>query len=126
MYRRIHSNKTEFESGKVKKVKKVNPTATSKILHSCCPDLFVMWDANIRARYHKYNGEGTDYYQFLVDTREVWNALGDTVSELSGILINNIVCKRLFPRVFCSARSGFRDMRRRRCIFQGKNNSWLL
>jgi len=41
-------SKTSFQSkSEKKKVKNINSTATSKILHLCCPDLFVMWDGNI-------------------------------------------------------------------------------
>lgn len=76
-------SKTSFQSksGK-KKVKNINSTATSKILHLCCPDLFVMWDRNIRSGYRKYNGGGEDYFQFLKDMKEILNALQDTVEEL--------------------------------------------
>lgn len=72
---------TEFNS-KSGKRKNVNSTATSKILHLCCPDLFVMWDANIRVGYHKYNGDGEDYFQFLKDMKDLWNALNNTINKL--------------------------------------------
>jgi len=72
---------TEFKS-KSGSVKHVNSTATSKVLHLCCPDLFVMWDAKIRDGYHKFNGDGEDYFQFLIDVKNVWNTLEDTIKEL--------------------------------------------
>jgi len=53
-------SQTEFKTGKT-----VNSTATSKVLHLCCPDLFVMWDANIRSGYRKNNGDGQEYFEFL-------------------------------------------------------------
>jgi len=74
---------TEFRS-KSGKVKNVNSTTTSKVLHLCCPDLFVMWDGNIRTGYQKYNGDGEDYFQFLLDVKTIWNLLRETIKKLQG------------------------------------------
>lgn len=72
--------------------KKANPknvsyTATSKILHLCCPSLFMMWDTNIRNHYHKYHREqgndGKDYLGFLLNTKEILNAMNNQVEGLS-------------------------------------------
>lgn len=62
--------------------KYVGSTAASKVLHLCCPDLFLMWDADIRNGYEKWEGDGKDYFQFLVDMQRLWNALNKTIEEL--------------------------------------------
>jgi hypothetical protein len=72
---------TKFNS-ELGKEKHVNSTATSKVLHLCCPNLFIMWDRNIRIGYHKYNGEGEDYFQFLVEMKNLWNKLSGAIREL--------------------------------------------
>lgn len=41
-------------------VKHVGPTAASKILHPFNPELFVMWDGEIRKRYG-VGGSAEDY-----------------------------------------------------------------
>jgi len=64
------------------KVKYVESTAASKILHLCCPDLFMMWDANIRQGYKKTNGDGKDYFQFLIEMQKLWTALDETIRDL--------------------------------------------
>lgn len=60
------------------KTKTLGSTTASKVLHLCCPDFFIMWDADIR--YGK--GEGRDYFRFLVDMKELWKALDTTIAEL--------------------------------------------
>lgn len=60
----------------------VGSTAASKVLHLCCPDLFLMWDAGIRNGYEKWEGDGKDYFQFLKDMQKLWNALNETIEEL--------------------------------------------
>lgn len=62
------------------KIKHVNSTAASKILHLCCPDFFIMWDADIRRGYKEGNGEC--YFQFLTDMKKFWEALEKTIKEL--------------------------------------------
>jgi len=73
--------KISFKS-KNKRDKSVGSTAASKVLHLCCPDLFLMWDDNIRKGYEKRNGDGEDYFQFLDDMQKLWNALDETIEEL--------------------------------------------
>ena len=46
------------------KVKRIGPTAASKVLHLLCPDLFMMWDSKIRIKYGQ-RGVGADYFEFL-------------------------------------------------------------
>jgi len=70
-----------FKSNKGKD-KYVRSTAASKVLHLCCPDLFLMWDDNIRKEYEKRKGNGEDYFQFLVDMQKLWNGLSETIEEL--------------------------------------------
>lgn len=75
---------TKFKSKSKKRqlLKNINPTATSKILHLCCPDLFIMWDTNIRIGYGKNKGNGEDYFQFLMKMKDFWDKLNDTIKEL--------------------------------------------
>lgn len=72
---------TSFETKKGK-IKNLNSTTASKILHLCCPDLFIMWDANIRVGYKKKNGDGKDYFQFLIEMQKLWTALDETIKDL--------------------------------------------
>jgi hypothetical protein len=73
--------KVSFKSKKGKD-KYVRSTAASKVLHLCRPELFIMWDNNIRKGYEERNGDGEDYFQFLVDIQKLWNALDKTIKEL--------------------------------------------
>lgn len=57
-------------------------TVASKVLHLCCPDLFMMWDANIRKGYKKKNGDGKDYFQFLIEMQKLWMVLDETIKDL--------------------------------------------
>ena len=63
-----------------------SPTTISKILHLLNPELFVMWDGNIRKRYKKKNHLICDtpegYLEFLKETqKELKEALGDHQRE---------------------------------------------
>jgi hypothetical protein len=75
--------KTSFLSKRGKR-KEVGPTATSKVLHLACPDLFVMWDSAIREGYKKYDGNGVDYFEFLCAMKEIaeTDALKSTIMDL--------------------------------------------
>ena len=74
--------KTKFMSKKGKQ-KEVGSTATSKMLHLTCPDLFIMWDSAIRTRYGKNDGDGKDYFEFLMEMqRRVWKKLRSEIEEL--------------------------------------------
>jgi len=75
-------SQTEFET-KLKKVKRVGPTSTSKVLHLCCPDLFVMWDAKIREGYSKYEGNGKQYFEFLCIMQYYLHELSDIIKQLT-------------------------------------------
>jgi len=75
-------SQTEFET-KLKRVKRVGPTATSKVLHLCCPDLFVMWDAKIREGYSKYEGNGKQYFEFLCIMQYYLRELSDIIKQLT-------------------------------------------
>jgi hypothetical protein len=72
---------SESKSKKEKR-KHVGSTAASKVLHLCCPDLFLMWDADIRNGYEKWEGDGKDYFQFLKDMQKLWNTLNETIEEM--------------------------------------------
>jgi len=81
--REIVSVFDELSQIRFKDNKTVNSTATSKVLHLCCPDLFVMWDANIRCGYRKRKGDGQEYFEFLCKMKEDFlNRLSDVVKQL--------------------------------------------
>lgn len=71
---------TKFESNG--KEKEVGSTAASKVLHLACPDLFVMWDRDIRTVYKKRSGDGKDYFEFLIGMKRIWEKRQDTIKEL--------------------------------------------
>ena len=73
--------RTPFKTEKGK-VKNLNSTTASKILHLCCPDLFIMWDKAIRVKYRKRNGDGEDYFQFLIEMKKLWKILYETIKDL--------------------------------------------
>lgn len=60
------------------KTKTLGSTTASKVLHLCCPDFFIMWDADIRYG----NGEGGDYLQYLTDMKNLWKAINPTIIKL--------------------------------------------
>ena len=68
----------KFKSNK-KKEKEVGPTATSKVLHLTCPNLFIMWDFAIR---NKYNGDGKGYFEFLSEMKKMGEELESTIKDL--------------------------------------------
>ena len=68
-----------------------SPTTVSKILHLLNPELFVMWDNDIRKGYKKKNRLIRDtpegYLEFLKETRkELKEALGDRQQETGKVL----------------------------------------
>ena len=82
LFNELMQTKFKSKSKKRQLLKKVNSTTTSKVLHLCCPDLFIMWDTNIRIGYYKYNGDGEDYFQFLMEMKDFWDKLSDTIKKL--------------------------------------------
>ena len=46
-------------------------TATSKTLHIVNPNLFTMWDSEIRYHYGFFMESGNDYLQFLVEIKRI-------------------------------------------------------
>lgn len=62
--------------------RKVGSTATSKILHLTCPDLFVMWDSAVRRGYRKFKGDGEDYFEFLKEMKALWIEQESIIKEL--------------------------------------------
>ncbi len=71
---------TSFSSNKGKP-KRAGPTTASKILHLCCPNFFIMWDVDIRKKFNK-NGDGNDYFLFLVEMQERMRQLQPTLRQL--------------------------------------------
>jgi hypothetical protein len=62
-------------------VKYIGATAISKILHLLNPELFVMWDYDIRRKY-KVAGSAADYLKFLkLVKREVEGAIGEATKS---------------------------------------------
>jgi hypothetical protein len=47
------------------KIKGIQSTGTSKIMHLACPNVFVMWDSFIKKRYGFKRGDAKDYLDFL-------------------------------------------------------------
>ncbi|TSA55597.1 hypothetical protein D4R42_05335 [bacterium] len=70
------------------------PTVISKVLHLLNPEIFVMWDANIRKVYHKKNRLVNDtdkgYLEFLKESQnEIKEAISDFQRE-SGKTIDEV------------------------------------
>ena len=64
------------------KSKKAGSTTASKVLHLCCPDFFIMWDAGIRVFFLKRTGNGADYFDFLCEMRLKLKELSPAMKEL--------------------------------------------
>jgi hypothetical protein len=64
-----------------KRVKSVGSTTASKILHLCCPNLFVMWDTAIR-KGNDLDDDGESYFNFLLRMKGIWNNLSNTIERL--------------------------------------------
>lgn len=59
------------------RVKNIGPTAVSKILHLLNPELFVMWDEEIRKKYG-VKGSADGYIEFL---RKMQNEMNEALEE---------------------------------------------
>ena len=64
------------------KSKKAGSTTASKVLHLCCPDFFMMWDAGIRIFFSKKIGNGADYFDFLCEMKLRLKELNPVIIEL--------------------------------------------
>jgi hypothetical protein len=60
-------------------------TATSKTLHILNPNLFTMWDDEIRYRYGFIMGSGSDYLKFLQKIKEIGECLADGCRQRCGV-----------------------------------------
>ena len=60
-------------------------TATSKTLHILNPNLFTMWDDEIRYRYGSIMGSGSDYLKFLQKIKEIGECLADECRQRFGV-----------------------------------------
>ena len=61
------------------------PTATSKTLHIINPDLFTMWDDEIKAHHGFPIGSGNEYVQFLIQAKGIAEGLVNECIERYGI-----------------------------------------
>ena len=52
----------------------IGSTATSKLLHMAVPDLFVMWESDIR-KYYGYFANGSGYINFMIKMNQYANYL---------------------------------------------------
>jgi len=62
--------------------KRVGSTAASKTLHLACPDLFLMWDSDIRVHYKKRHGNGKDYFLFLTEMKLLWREMETAIADM--------------------------------------------
>jgi hypothetical protein len=77
----------------------IGPTSVSKVLHLLNPNLFVMWDDQIRGKLHDgYDGDGKEYVRFLQDAQiELKNCLdaaGLRTDTNEGDLVGDL-CRRM-------------------------------
>jgi hypothetical protein len=75
----------ELIYSKFSKIKGVEYTGTSKVMHLLNRDLFVMWDRDIREEYG-FDVAGNDYFNFLKLMQEKfknidWNMLNKTLAK---------------------------------------------
>ncbi|MHA1231017.1 MAG: hypothetical protein ACTSPQ_10255 [Candidatus Helarchaeota archaeon] len=72
----------EFKKGGTGLKKRFGDVFASKILHLCIPDLFIMWDTRIK-NSKNLNGTGNDYFQFLLQMKDLYIKLKKTILALS-------------------------------------------
>ena len=65
--------------------KNFEPTATSKTLHIINPNIFIMWDDEIKAHYGFYIGSGREYVRFLIEVKRIAKGLVNECTERFGI-----------------------------------------
>jgi len=90
------------EAYKSARVRRIGPTAISKILHLLNPELFVMWDEDIRREYG-VRGSATGYLKFLKKMkRELKEALkeeakrtGESEREIAKRICRELPSKNL-------------------------------
>lgn len=78
LYNELLNAKWKSDKGRLKRV---GPTATSKVLHLVIPDLFMMWDSKIRKTYG-FKDSGVEYVRFLVNMQNWIKKLGTIVKNL--------------------------------------------
>jgi hypothetical protein len=60
-----YENEIKHIFGTFSKIKGVEYTGTSKLMHLTIPKVFIMWDAYIRKAYGFKKGDAEDYFNFL-------------------------------------------------------------
>ena len=98
----------EIIYSKFYKIKGVEYTGTSKVMHLLNRNLFVMWDKAIRSKYGISDpANGTDYYNFLKIMQEKfkgtqWGSLDKTlakaIDEYNQVTITIPKMKKQFPK----------------------------
>lgn len=71
---------TEWKS-EMGRFKRVGPTSASKILHLVAPNLFMMWDREIRG-YYGFQSNGQEYVRFLAQMKNWIEKLKSTIEKL--------------------------------------------
>ncbi|MEM4466330.1 MAG: hypothetical protein QXE61_04415 [Nitrososphaerota archaeon] len=62
---------------RIKEVKGIGPTSASKIMHGIIPELFMMWDENIRREYG-YASSEIGYLRFMREMRQILRIVMET------------------------------------------------
>ena len=78
VYNELLNAKWKSEKGRTKRV---GPTATSKVLRIAAPDLFMIWDREIRSSYG-FHDSGKEYLRFLANKQNWLKKLGTTIEKL--------------------------------------------
>ena len=73
----------------LKGVKFIGPTAVSKIMHLLHPDLFIMWDNDIRAMY-KLGDTAEEYIRFLKMMQQFINEIINEYSQQQHISLDEV------------------------------------
>jgi len=78
IYEEIKNTRWRSKKGKDKRV---GPTSAAKALHLIAPELFMMWDRDIRGRYH-FKESGAEYVRFLFTMQNWLKELEPTIERL--------------------------------------------
>jgi len=78
VYEEIKNTKWRTKKGKDKRV---GPTSAAKALHLVAPNLFMMWDRDIRSCY-QFKESGKEYFRFLLTMQDWLKELETTIQKL--------------------------------------------
>jgi len=82
--KKLYEDLCELHVLRKKRIVRIGPTATSKILHLLFPDLFVIWDNEVVRKRQKYGTTADEYLRYLSDKRELLQTVAKSFVDKNG------------------------------------------